>query len=153
MRPSRAETDKHGNFRLGTYNKADGLPPGKYKIGIEKRQLVGELPPDYDPQAPNATRLTHQWITPKALANPETSGLEANVTQSGLEPAVFAVAPEVARGYARINALRDHPMHVSGAGSVLFDVYDSESDARVCARRLMEAGFAATVAPAPVTVV
>jgi hypothetical protein len=89
MRPSRAETDGNGNFRLGTYKDGDGIPPGKYRIGIEKRQLVGELPSDYDPQSPQATRLTHQWITPKKLANPETSGLEAVVTQSGLEPAVF----------------------------------------------------------------
>ena len=89
MRPSRARTDSEGNFRLSTYGKGDGIPPGKYKVGIEKRQLVGELPPDYNPEAPNANRLTHQWITPKDLANPETSGLEALVTSSGLEPAVF----------------------------------------------------------------
>ena len=89
MRPSRAKTDTLGNFRLGTYAEGDGLPEGKYRIGIEKRQLVGELPPHYDPQAPAATRLTYQWITPKELADPVTSGLKAHVTTSGLEPAVI----------------------------------------------------------------
>lgn len=89
MRPSRATTDAQGNFRLGTYNKEDGIPPGKYKVGIEKRECVGALPPNYDPQAPQATRLTHKWITPKELANPETSGLKAIVTRAGLEPDLF----------------------------------------------------------------
>ena len=89
MRPSRAKTDAQGRFRLSTYNEGDGIPLGEYRIGIEKRQLVGDLPPNYNPEAPEATRLTYQWITPKELANPETSGLEASVTPSGLEPAVF----------------------------------------------------------------
>lgn len=89
MRPSRAKTDAEGHFRLGTYKEEDGIPEGKYRIGIEKRELVGELPPNYDPQAPKATRLTYKWITPKDLANPETSGLKGIVTPFGLEPAVF----------------------------------------------------------------
>lgn len=107
MRPSRAKTDAQGNFTVRTYGKDDGIPVGKYQVGIQKRQLVGELPPDYDPETPGATPLTYEWITPRELADPETSGLQAEVTKSGLEPDVFdlkrAGKPEIEKtgGQAR----------------------------------------------------
>lgn len=101
MRPSRAQTDAQGRFTLGTYGKGDGIPVGSYRVSIQKRQLVGKLPENYDPEAPENTPLTYEWITPRELADPASSGLTAAVTEAGLEPATFELErpgkPEIER--------------------------------------------------------
>jgi hypothetical protein len=89
QRPSSAVTDAAGKFQLGTYGKDDGVPVGKYKVGVQKRELVGELPQDYNSENPNAYNLSYKWITPRSAADPAASGLEINVTSSGLSPAVI----------------------------------------------------------------
>jgi hypothetical protein len=89
QRPSTAITGSDGAFRLGTYGTADGIPPGRYKVGIQKRELVGELPPDFNEELAASTPLDYRWITPRELSNPEESGLTAEVSDSGLEPSVF----------------------------------------------------------------
>ncbi len=101
MRPSRGRTDAQGNFTLWTYQKGDGVPAGSYRVGIQKRQLQGELPENYDPETPEATSLTYEWITPRDLADPAKSGLTAQVTDAGIEPPVFEIEragpPEIER--------------------------------------------------------
>jgi len=87
QRPSSAVTDAEGKFSPGTYGPDDGLPPGKYRVTIQKRQPVGAASGTSESQASGPVR--YQWITPRRLADPDTSGLEAEVTSSGLEPSVF----------------------------------------------------------------
>ena len=88
-RPSAAVTDAGGKFELGTYEKTDGLPVGKYKVAIQKQELVGSLPPNYDPEKPGNFAVKYKWIVPKKYASIESSGLEAEVTSSGLTPEKF----------------------------------------------------------------
>lgn len=98
-RPSGAMTDAQGKFTPQTYGKDDGLPTGKYKVGIQKREPVGELPKNFDPENPNAVNMKYKWITPMAVAEPDSSGIEVEVTSSGLKPEVIelkaAVPPEI----------------------------------------------------------
>jgi hypothetical protein len=88
-RPSAAVTDSSGKFVLGTYEKDDGLPQGKYKVGIQKRDLIGDLPPNYNEETPGAYTLKYKWTIPRKYSDPASSGLEAEVTSSELKPATF----------------------------------------------------------------
>jgi len=89
QRPSSATTNAEGEFTPRTYGPEDGLPLGKYRIGIQKRELVGELPKDFNAENPDAYNLRYKWLTPREYADPQSSGLEVEVTSSGLEPAVI----------------------------------------------------------------
>jgi len=89
QRPSAGTTDASGKFVLGTYAIDDGAPVGKFRVGIVKREVLGELPEGYNSESESETNLTYKWITPKAVALPETSNLTAEITSSGLSPATF----------------------------------------------------------------
>lgn len=83
QRPSSAVTDSEGKFTPGTFGEKDGLPAGKYRVAVQKREPLGTG------GAQSSAPDKYQWITPRRLADPNTSGLEVEVTSSGLEPAVF----------------------------------------------------------------
>lgn len=88
QRPSSAVTDSEGKYIPGTFGEKDGLPAGKYRVAIQKREPV-----DAGGSQSSAT-IKYQWITPRRLADPNTSGLEVEVSSSGLEPAVFDLESE-----------------------------------------------------------
>jgi hypothetical protein len=88
-RPSAGVTDASGKFVLGTYEKDDGLPPGKYKVGIQKRELIGELPKNFDLEKPGDFNLKYKIVIPKKYTDPAASGLSAEVTNKELVPASF----------------------------------------------------------------
>lgn len=76
------------------------MPQGKYRVIISKRVPVGELPENYDDEMGGGPPVKFQWIVPRKYATSETSGLEATVTSSGLEPNTFDIktdgaAPEI----------------------------------------------------------
>lgn len=86
QRPSSAITDAQGKFTPYTYEKDDGLPVGKYKVTVFKREVVGQLPPNYSEENPLATPVTYKWVVPKIYSISETSGLTLEVTSSGFKP-------------------------------------------------------------------
>jgi hypothetical protein len=67
-------TDSEGRFELMTVN-AVGAPRGSYKVTIAKRKYV---PPKPGQPAPPGG-LVAEWYSPRQFANPETSGLTADV--------------------------------------------------------------------------
>ena len=89
QRPSRGMTNSSGEFTLGTYAGDDGAPVGKYKVGILKKDIVGKLPENYNSEMEGKLNLTYKWITPKSVSDPESSGLTAEITSSGLKPDTF----------------------------------------------------------------
>jgi hypothetical protein len=99
QRPSSATTDAQGKFTPQTYGKDDGLPVGKYKVGVQKRELVGQLPKNFDAEDPSKFNLKYKWVTPMSAAQPDSSGIEIEVTSSGMKPEVIelksAAQPEI----------------------------------------------------------
>ena len=82
-------TDAQGKARLKTYIDGDGATLGSHKVMIEKSiaeggQTVGSDDPSYDPNAPPAKV---KYLVPQKYSSIATSGLTAEVTQSG--PAEF----------------------------------------------------------------
>lgn len=86
QRPSSGISESSGEFTIGTYGTDDGLPVGKFKVGVVKRELVGKLPDDFNSENAAAYNLKYKWTTPREYADPATSGLEVEVTSSGLKP-------------------------------------------------------------------
>lgn len=91
QRPSRGTTDANGKFDVATYGTGDGLPLGKYNVGVQKREVVGELPEDFNTENEAAFDIKYKWVTPRVYADPATSGFTIEVTKSGLQPDTLAL--------------------------------------------------------------
>ena len=88
-RPSWTTTDAQGRFTPMTYAAGDGIPVGKYKVAVQKREPVGELPADFNWETADDASVKFQWTTPRKYSSPDTSGLEVEVTGSGMQPDVL----------------------------------------------------------------
>lgn len=77
---SMGTTDSEGRFELMTVN-SKGAPRGNYKVTIAKRKYV---PPKPGQPAPPGG-LVAEWYSPRKYANPDTSGLTADVGDSNNE--------------------------------------------------------------------
>ena len=66
QRASSATIGPGGAFTVSTFSTNDGLMPGKHQVVVVWKEDVGS----------NAIR----WMIPKKYADPETSGLEINIT-------------------------------------------------------------------------
>lgn len=84
-RPSRATTNTQGEFTPGTYGSDDGIPPGKYKVGVMKTEYV-DKPANFNEENPAATPAKVRWVVPKQVSSPDTSGLVVEITSSGMTP-------------------------------------------------------------------
>jgi 4-diphosphocytidyl-2-C-methyl-D-erythritol kinase len=62
-----------------------------------------------------------------------------------LEPAVFQVAPPVRELFERVRSACGRPMRISGAGAVLFDVFDTQQEACGFAESLRSQGISQEV--------
>lgn len=85
-RPSRAITNAQGEFSPKTYGDAEGLPVGKYKVGVVKTEYAEKLPENFNAENPATTPVKMRWLVPKPYNDPETSGLTVEITSSGMTP-------------------------------------------------------------------
>lgn len=95
-RPSISTTDSSGNFVVGTYDKADGMPAGKYKVTVLKKEVVGKVPENFNTEdtAANVQPVRYQWTVPRKYSTSADSGLTVEVTSSGMTPSEIALSGE-----------------------------------------------------------
>ncbi|MCA9081951.1 MAG: hypothetical protein KDA58_15425 [Planctomycetaceae bacterium] len=89
QRPSFATTNAQGEFTIGTYGSEDGIPAGKYQVGIQKREVVGALPKDFNEEEASQFRVRYKLIVPLSYRDPAASGVTVEVTSDGMQPAVI----------------------------------------------------------------
>jgi hypothetical protein len=90
-RPARSTTDAQGKFSPNAYGDAKGLPPGKYGIGVSKREVVGKLPDNFNTENPELTPANFRLLVPKPYESPDTSNLEIEITAKGITPETIAL--------------------------------------------------------------
>lgn len=92
-RPAQAKSNAAGEFIPATYGDAKGIPTGKYKVAVVKR----EYPEGYNTEMPELNKKPVNSITPLVYGDVNTSGLTVEVTSSGIQPEVIALEgqPEV----------------------------------------------------------
>lgn len=89
QRPSSSISNSSGEFTPQTYLPGDGLRVGRYRVAVVKQELVGTLPAGMSDEQIRQLGMKQRWITPKAVSSPETSGIEVEVTGSGMTPNVI----------------------------------------------------------------
>jgi hypothetical protein len=75
-----ARTDESGQFKLTTFDAGDGAIPGNYRVTVAKMDATAvaeNLDPTVPPPPPPKS------VLPEKFADPNTSGLTAEVKQDG----------------------------------------------------------------------
>lgn len=90
-RPTRAVTDAQGKFSPQTYGDDKGMPQGKYKVGVSKREVVGKLPDNFNAENADATPVKFRLVVPKPYESAESSGLEIEIDSTGIKPDPIAL--------------------------------------------------------------
>ena len=94
QRASSAKTDAEGKFQFTTYELGDGVPAGKYRMAMVKQKRTA--PPDLDPEMAtkeDLDRVVVENVVPTKYNDMATSGLEIEVTSSGMKPDVIVLSP------------------------------------------------------------
>lgn len=80
-------TDADGRFTLTTFTPGDGAVPGKHLVVVTKVESTGQNQLTDKSAAPvfrpGGAPPPHRWVIPQRYANPQTSGLTADISESG----------------------------------------------------------------------
>src|SRR5581483_1306273 len=80
-------TDAEGKFTLTTFQSGDGAVPGKQLVAVSKVESSGQNQITEKSAGPvfrpGGAPPTHRWVIPKKYGSPDTSGLTADVAESG----------------------------------------------------------------------
>jgi len=90
-RPARSVSDASGRISPNAYGDAKGLPPGKYKVGVQKREFVDKLPENFNSENPALTPVKFRYLVPKGYEIPDSSGLEVEISAKGMTPETLAL--------------------------------------------------------------
>ncbi len=91
-RPGNAYTDKDGNFTAWTLREGDGLPAGRFRVAIISQVQVGGPVLNEMSTTADYNRVVWEWKVPQKYADPATSGIEVEVTRSGMKPEVIELS-------------------------------------------------------------
>lgn len=84
--PAQGVTDAAGNFKLTTFVDGDGALPGAHKVTVQKNRVTGVVSNPDGLETGGATSVPIVvWDTPEKFAQPDTSGLTAEVVR-GMAP-------------------------------------------------------------------
>jgi hypothetical protein len=90
-RPSICISGADGTFAPWTMMEGDGLPAGKYRVGVFAQKQVGGPPLTAEMTDAEYARIKWKSVVPAKYNVTTTSGIEIEVTASGMEPDVIAL--------------------------------------------------------------
>jgi hypothetical protein len=80
-----AQVDKEGNFKISTFNEADGAPPGTYKVSITWHKATGFSRQKYDGE----DRLNGEYADEKKNAEKDPALFAVTVPESSETPVII----------------------------------------------------------------
>lgn len=97
-----ARTDANGKFTLTTFESGDGAVPGPQKVSVIKVQTSGQsVRPDAMDSSVDQPKATgksaepqQRWLIPERYGSVETSGLTAEIAESGNKDIVLELQGE-----------------------------------------------------------
>lgn len=93
-RPSVCISGADGTIEPWTMVPGDGLPEGRYRVGVQARTQTSGPPMTERTTSAEYARMKFDWIVPKQYLDASTSGIEVTVTPDGMEPEVIALTSE-----------------------------------------------------------
>jgi hypothetical protein len=93
-RPSICISGPDGTFAPWTLMEGDGLPAGKYRVGVFAQKQVGGPPVTEGMTDAEYARIKWKPVVPAKYNVTATSGIEIEVTPEGIQPATIAVTSQ-----------------------------------------------------------
>ncbi len=93
-RPSICISSPDGTFAPWTMIEGDGLPAGKYRVGVFAQKPVGGPPLTEGMTDADYARIKWKSVVPAKYNATATSGVEIEVTPTGMEPDAIALTSQ-----------------------------------------------------------
>ena len=90
-RPSICISGADGTFAPWTLTEGDGLPAGKYRVGVFAQKQVGGPPVTEGMTDAELARIKWKSVVPAKYNVTATSGIEIEVTPEGMKPDAIAL--------------------------------------------------------------
>ena len=93
-RPSICISGPDGTFAPWTLTEGDGVPAGKYRVGVSAQKAVGGPTPTEGMTDAEYARIKWKDIVPARYKVTTTSGIEIEVTPDGMIPETIALTSQ-----------------------------------------------------------
>ena len=93
-----ARSDANGRFTLTTFEPGDGAVSGHQTVSVSKVQVIVAGDPNIDRTTtpiPRSAETQRRWLIPERYGSMETSGLTAEVTDSGKNEIVLELVGDI----------------------------------------------------------